>query len=93
MGFIPNSVLVGQLWPDVVVENTIPKQTFKLRDEKDYEEEVRGYLQRPDSASVLPSRSQCIRLHGHGELILDQHSNSDMLVTYGLRRGESVYVL
>ncbi|XP_023828155.1 WD repeat-containing protein 97 [Salvelinus sp. IW2-2015] len=39
VGFIPNSVLVGQLWPGVVVENTIPKQTFKLRDEHDYEEE------------------------------------------------------
>uniref|UniRef100_A0A3P8ZJ67 WD repeat domain 97 n=1 Tax=Esox lucius TaxID=8010 RepID=A0A3P8ZJ67_ESOLU len=30
MGFKPNSVLVGQLWPDVVVENTVPKKTFRL---------------------------------------------------------------
>ncbi|KAG9274716.1 WD repeat-containing protein 97 [Astyanax mexicanus] len=32
-GFIPNSVLVGQLWPDVVVENTVPAKPWKLRDD------------------------------------------------------------
>ncbi|XP_072543688.1 uncharacterized protein [Salminus brasiliensis] len=32
-GFIPNSVLVGQLWPGVMVENAVPTKPWKPRDD------------------------------------------------------------
>ncbi|KAL6491232.1 hypothetical protein MHYP_G00015770 [Metynnis hypsauchen] len=38
-GFIPNSVLVGKLWPGVVVENIVPPKLWKLRDDLGLESE------------------------------------------------------
>lgn len=44
LGFVPNSVLVGQIWPEEVLENAVPSSPWTLREQHtqdtDQEEEV-----------------------------------------------------
>ncbi|XP_066537631.1 WD repeat-containing protein 97 isoform X2 [Hoplias malabaricus] len=39
LGFVPNSVLVQQLWPDMVVEDTVSPKPLKLRDDLSHKTE------------------------------------------------------
>ncbi|XP_053485833.1 WD repeat-containing protein 97 isoform X2 [Ictalurus furcatus] len=41
LGFVPNSVLVGQIWPDEVLQNAVPSTPWTLRDEHTHRFEKR----------------------------------------------------